>query len=390
MKILLITDGLPPDVLGGAGQIVRTTAEGLAKCGHDVSIITATAGGTVPASSSNIPVYAIPRRSSRWAHYRGVLSGSRANETLRIIDEVRPDIIHAHSIAWQAGYRWIPGARKRGIPVFLTAHDVMYVAYGRVTGDERLLFLRDLKRARWTWNPLRNIIIRSLLNRYCRVLCVSDALRDYLTSFGFTNLTTLHNGIDLNFWKPSLSQKDARAGLGLLQNKTIFLLAGRLGVDKGSKIVARTLPADAHLLLAGDVDEESFASVRERARVLGRQTSEQMKSLYAACDVALVPSICLDCFPTICLEAMANSRPVLATTFGGAKEAAEDGVTGWIIDPRDKEAFGAKMEWCVRNRTALPSFGEKGRKRAEKLFAMEDHIAKLISLYEESTKAYVR
>lgn len=385
MKILILTDGLPPKVLGGAGQIAWTTAIGMAKQGHDVTILTATEDGSPPSPPLGITVRAIPMKPSLWAHYRGVFSHTRSQEILRIIDDIKPDVIHAHSIAWQIGYRWIPGAHARGIPVFLTAHDVMYVAYGRVTGHEQMLFLKDLKRARWTYNPLRNLIIRLILNKHAHVLTVSNALRTYLESFGFKNLTTLHNGIDIHFWKPSMDQAEARKHLKLPADKTIFLLAGRLGFDKGSQIIARTLPNDAHLLLAGDVDDESFTSIKNRCHSLGRQTPEQLKTLYAACDVVLVPSICLDCFPTVNLEAMASGRPVIATTFGGSKEAILDGETGWIIDPRDERALHAKMQWCTDHRTELDHFGKNAHKRAEQEFSMENHIKALLSMYQNIT-----
>ena len=381
MKILLITDGLPPRVLGGTGNIVWQIAQGFAKAGHTVATLSAS-----PASSKSeglVTQYTIPERTSRWAHYRSVFSWSRSREIMRIIEEVKPDIIHAHTLASQCGYRWIPLAKAKGIPIVLTAHDVMNVACGRVKEQEKMLWFKDLRRCRISWNPLRTAIIRSMLNRHTKVWTVSDALRDFMEAHGFRNLTTLHNGIDTEFWTAQ-DTGSARSTLNLPQDKTLFLLAGRLGIDKGTDLIARTLPADAHLLLAGRADLSAFKHFGNRVHYFTHQNPEQMRLLYAACDAVLVPSLCLDCFPTVCLEGMSCARPVLATSWGGAKEAVENGKTGWVLNPLDASAWARCMQQCIENPEACKRMGEAGRARMQEHFSLSRFLQELKKSYHES------
>ena len=386
MRILHITDGIPPLVLGGSGRIVWETAKGLTKQGHAVTILTAAPEEALPDRLEGIRILTLPPRDQRFAHYRSVFSLKRSQEVLWAIEEVDPDIIHCHVLAWQMGYRWIGEVVRRGIPIVATAHDVMHVAFGRVTGLEWPLIFHDFKRTRWTMNPLRNLLIRRYLRKVQRILCVSDALRRYMERRGFKSfeaLQTLHHGIDLEFWNEVMPKEQARKNLGLSNDAPIFLLAGRIGLDKGSRIVAACLPKKAHLILAGNADWETFKPLGSRLSVFKNQSSEEMRTLYAACDCALVPSICLDCFPTVCLEAMACSRPVVATSWGGAKEGVTDGKTGWIIDPLDTEAFRKRLAWCADHREELPPFGKRGRLHMEQHFSLDHYLTKLTKIYKE-------
>lgn len=388
MRILLMTDGIPPETLGGTGGIVRMLATHLAHRGHDVHILTA-GEGVAMTTEGAVSVHRVRRLPPRWAHFRSVFSERRAREICAVIDHVQPDLIHAHTVAWQCGYRWIHGAARRKIPVIMHAHDVMHVSCWRVLGTEKWWQVdgKDLRRFRWTWNPLRRPLIRRALRRTERIICVSDALRLFLQPFRLGTLETLHNGINLAFWHATQEQRAARATLSIPQDAPTFLLAGRLGVDKGTNVVAQTLPPTAHLILAGAADLGPFERHADRIHFFPRQSPEQMRVLYAAADVVLVPSLCLDCFPTVCLEGMACCRPVLATSFGGAQESVTDGETGWVIDPRDTVAFRKRLEWCVDHRDQLMEIGRAGRSRVERYFPMEQMVEALEDRYTQAASA---
>src|SRR3989344_3571131 len=282
MRILLLNDDLPSDTLGGSGRIVVETARELTKRGHDVTILTAANAPPGNQKLEGIHIRTIPKLPVRWAHYRSVFSRRRAQEVLQVIREVKPDVIHAHGIAWQIGYRWIKSVQ--GIPIFSTAHGMMIIAYGKVLGTERFPLYYDLKRARWTYNPFRNRLIKKYLSVARKILCVSDALRLYLQSRGLRNLSTLHNGIDSNFWKANGTQEEARRKLGLPLQVPLFLIAGRLGYDKGVNLLLDLWPAllgDPHLVLAGTV--AGLPKISEPVfSVFENQTPEQMRSIYEA------------------------------------------------------------------------------------------------------------
>lgn len=383
MRILQISDEVPQVELGGSGRIAWETSRGMAGRGHEVWLLTAANAGVLPSEAEGFRIVTLPRLPIRWAHYRSVFSVRRRREIEAIINTVRPDVIHAHGLAWQMGYGWIRHAEKLGIPCVYTAHGTMHVSYGKVTGRETRLGWSDLKRAKWMMNPLRNPLVRTALNRCSVILCVSDALRTYLERFGFRNMRTLHNGIDLDFWKPTMTKEKARQSLGLPEDTPLFLLAGRIGHDKGSTVIMRTLPAEAHLVVAGSVDASLFPLIQDRVHIFKNQPAEGMRALYAACDAALVPSVYLDPFPTVCLESMACGRPVVATAHGGSSEAVADGVTGWVLDPLNENALRERLAWCTKNVPAMQAMGPDCRRRAEELFSQTIFCDKLLHIYAE-------
>lgn len=381
MRILHIVDGIPPYALGGTGRIVTEIACGQRKAGNEVAILSAAKSGTLQGSIDGVEILTITPKSERWAHWRSVFSVSRDWEVMKKIDTFKPNVVHAHTISRQMGYGWMPKLEKRGIKLIVTCHDVSHVAYGKVLGTEQALWWTELKRHKWSYNPFRNVLIRHFLKSADKILAVSDSLKTYLEKRGLRNVTTLHNGIDLEFWKPGVSKSEARIKLKLPQGTFLFLLAGRMGVDKGSTLISATLPNDAHLVLAGDRFSDEFAPVKDRMHVFYNQSADDMKLQYAASDVVLVPSRCMDCFPTVCLEAMALQKPVIATSWGGAKESVKAGETGWILDPLNTQLWSEKMAWCMTHRAELETFGKAGRKRMEEKFSLPVMLQKLEEIY---------
>ena len=93
----------------------------------------------------------------------------------------------------------------------------------------------------------------------------------------------------------------------------------------------------------------------------------------------LVPSICLDVFPTVVLDAMAYAKPVVATSFGGAREAVENGTTGYVVSPFNVEQMADHIETLLTQPELAREMGERGRALVESRF----HVAQTAARYLE-------
>ncbi len=382
MRILLLNDDLPMTALGGSGRVVAEAAQELSKRGHAVGIITAAHKDGTPFAMPGIEIMTVPSLPVRWAHWRSVFSKKRGREVLSFIDAFKPDVIHAHGVAWQIGYRWMDEIIRRGTPCFYTAHGMMIVSYGKVLGDESALWWNDLKKARWTYNPFRNAMIKSRLSKVTALLCVSHALKEYYEKVhGYRgNLKVLHNGIDTDFWTKQQSQTEARKKFGLPLDVPLGLLAGRLGYDKGLDLLLGIWPkvgSNAHLVLAGSVPPVS----QDRVHILPQMNAEGMRTLYAAVDVNLVPSLCFDCFPTTSLESMSCETPAIVTDRGGGKEAIIEGSTSWVINPRNSDEVLARINECFAKRSEMPTVGKAAREHVQAHFSLSSHIDRLLEIY---------
>ena len=190
----------------------------------------------------------------------------------------------------------------------------------------------------------------------------------------------------------------ARGGetLKRLTGKRIIFFGGRLSWLKGGreiclaiKNVIETMP-NAVLLLASKTDGEvkeilDFAAglgIDKNIIAAGWLSGNELKAAYNAADIVAVPSICFDSFPTINLEAMACRKPVIATCFGGSREAVLDGETGYIVNPFNIETMAEKIIDLLKNTDKARMFGETGYQKAREKFGLDMMIEDYLSWYK--------
>jgi glycosyltransferase involved in cell wall biosynthesis len=80
--------------------------------------------------------------------------------------------------------------------------------------------------------------------------------------------------------------------------------------------------------------------------------------------------------PTAILEAMACGKPVVSTDVGSVRELVEDGVSGFVVPPRNPEALAAAILRLLDDAELREQMGAAGRARAESQFAL-DRLADL-------------
>ena len=131
-----------------------------------------------------------------------------------------------------------------------------------------------------------------------------------------------------------------------------LLYVGRLSREKGlitlveavSLLVARGV--DIKLFLVGKGDLEEYLKTRckslhitNNVEFLGQVPhGTPLFEIYRQADIFVLPSF-TEGLPSVLLEAMANSVPVIATAVGGIPEVVRDGETGILVPPQDAEAI---------------------------------------------------
>lgn len=93
-----------------------------------------------------------------------------------------------------------------------------------------------------------------------------------------------------------------------------------------------------------------------------------------------------DVFPTVILEAMASSRPVVSTTLAGIPESVVDKETGLLVPAGESGLFADALETLCRDGELRTRYGSAGRARVEEHFQVEITVRPLIELLE-TTKA---
>lgn len=410
MRILFLNDLCDPRIGSSVRQMYQE-AEVLRARGHTAAIATAVQDPALVGETEILgtPVFRIlsdyPVRWRGWV----ALDNRRVRAPLReLFASWRPDVVHSHLIHTHLGYGALTAARRAGAAVVFTAHDVMTFCYQKLTcfhgGPAAKGELRDYQ-AYWQkcipcqrlrYNPWRNRAIRRVLARDVqRFTVVSDELGRAISANGIRVDRTVHNAIEP---RPVLPGKAAiaafRSRFGL-EDAPLLAIGGRLHEQKGVvelfrmlKLLGAEFPG-VRLLVMGHrkVYDQEFAAlaaelgVAERIVPTGWLDGDELSAAYAACDVLVTPSICFDTFGLVNLEAMEHGKPVVATVFGGSQEVVVDGVTGFIANPFDTEAYVERIARLLRDPALAARMGAAGRERALERFHIERLTGEFLEEY---------
>jgi len=385
MKILILADDFPPYSRGGAGFSTFDLGCAFQKKGHQVFVITtcqkkSDEGKTDYQELKVFSIYA--RYPARWRAYLSLYNPQTISQVRRLLQEIKPDIVHANNIHYYLSYYCLKLAKKYSRGLFLTARDAMLFNYGKLATkqylehfDPKTSCLDLLKQAKKRYNPFRNIIIRHYLKSVDKIFAISYSLKEALNQNGIGNVEVIYNGIDVADWQISQIRVEEFKKKYKMAGKKIIFCAGRTSALKGleqiNQVMAKVkeeIPA-AVLLIAG----------REGIGWLER---EELKAAYFASDIVVIPSIYLDPFNRTNIEAMACKKPVVGTKYGGTPEIVQDGVTGFVVNPFDVELMAAKIIDLLKNPQQAGGFGEAGYQRVRENFNLEKQADKYLDWFK--------
>ena len=218
-------------------------------------------------------------------------------------------------------------------------------------------------------------------------VCVSHGVLRFSRGVGGLDsrrLTVIPNGIDPGpFDRVSAVP---RGDLGIPEQAHLALAVGRLDVQKGladllaaaERVIAQC--PSWHLALAGDgpcrawlleqVDTQPLLG--GRIHWLGPR--DDVPGLLKAADVLVLASL-WEGMPNVVLEAMAASRPVVATAVEGTEELVIPGQTGWLVPPNDPAVLSTALLAAARAPDLCWTFGHEGRARVENEFSLDRTVA---------------
>jgi glycosyltransferase involved in cell wall biosynthesis len=213
-------------------------------------------------------------------------------------------------------------------------------------------------------------------------------------AFGWNGerIEVLHNGVDLERF--AIAPEDGlRAELSRGGTQRVVLVPTRLDPQKGLPFLveAACRVEGAHFVVAGEGPERRRldsairkAGIADRISLLGYRAD--VPELVAASDLVVLPSL-YEGLPLVVVEAMAGSRPVVATAVGGTDEAVVDGETGLLVPAADEGALASAITRLLEDPALARRFGEAGRRRAEAAFSDGAVAARVEEIYDELLEA---
>jgi glycosyltransferase involved in cell wall biosynthesis len=289
-------------------------------------------------------------------------------EIIALIRRERPALLHTHTT--KAGILGrVAGWMTRTKTIHTPHGHLFYGYFGK--GKERFY-----------------VLLEQLAARLCeRIITISeDERREYLKK-GIGNakkVVTVYNGIDTGQFPGD--GKKARAELGIAQGTPLVGFVGRMvkGPDRfveAAKEIQAAYP-QAHFVMVGDgpmmADLMNMAQGISGFHFLGYR--EDIPDLMAALDLLTIPSL-NDGFNLAAVEAMASSKPIVATAVGGLPEVVGDG--GILVKPEDTKGLAQEIIRLINAPDLRKQIGKEGRKRTEALFDWDVCLQRTLDIYHQ-------
>lgn len=353
--------------LYGSGKILSQIAENLRKNGHNVTVVLSEdgpLGETLRAHGIEVVKIRLGIIRRKYFNFSGILNRIKISlkayiELKRLAKIKNTDLIYSNTTAVVVG-----------------------------------AFVANSLKLRHVWHVHEIIIKPIVIYRFIgwllksyggEIIAVSEAVKSHWSPFlQPNNIKLVYNGIDISPFEYNNSQ--LKTELGLSEETIVIGMIGRIHFWKGQKyflqIASELLKKkfNIHFVMVGDAFPgyeylyEELKNTKNDLQI-GHAISdigyrEDIPNILSGIDILVLPSTLPDPFPTVILEAMAASKPVIATHQGGAPEMIENGISGLLIPLHDAKKSAELISPILSNKTLMLKMGKMGNKRLKEKFSL--------------------
>ncbi|MGL4945148.1 MAG: glycosyltransferase family 4 protein, partial [Fusobacteriaceae bacterium] len=178
----------------------------------------------------------------------------------------------------------------------------------------------------------------------------------------------------------------------------IFLMVARAFFDKGfreyeeaARIIQKEYPQVKFQFLGalgegsrGGVDGKYMDKLVLEGTMQYLGITDDVPSVVKEADCVVLPSY-REGISMVLLEAASMEKPIIATNVTGCREIVEDGITGFLVEPRSSESLAEAMKKFLKlNSSEKKIMGRKGREKVIDEF--DERI--IIEIYKKKVGKY--
>ena len=218
----------------------------------------------------------------------------------------------------------------------------------------------------------------------------------YHPKLDVSKVVYIHNAVNVRRFSPDgeVSQRL----MALKDGRKCVLYVGRVNEKKGVRDLIRAFEIvlskqrDCILAIAGSGDrkyieglikEVGKAGLDDHVYFLGPVPNREMPALMRAADIIAYATREGEGIPRALLEGMACGKPVVATEVAGIPEAVIDGVTGFLVKPRDITSLADRLSILLMDDSLRRDMGLRARRHVETEFNYDTVIPKIAALLRE-------
>jgi len=247
--------------------------------------------------------------------------------------------------------------------------------------------------------------INMLMGRYAdKIVTVSQAVANHIKQSPFikdSQVEVIYNGVDNTVYYP-MDASSIREKFDIAQDALVIGMIGRVNAIKGQNDFIEAVEPllekneQAVAFLAGGVFpgeewrleelDKRIASSSVVSQIHRIDYYDKTSELYNMFDIFVLPSIKPDSLPTVVLEAMACSKPVVGYNNGGIAEMVVDDKSGCLVKPNRPQELSNAISLLLDSSEKREKFGRVGYQRQKELFSLESYIKNFSELYKTDRK----
>jgi len=285
---------------------------------------------------------------------------------------LKPKIVHTH--LYEAGIWGRLVGKLAGVPVILTTEVGMTL-----------------------WKKRHHLLLERFVNRFTdKMIAVSEDIRQrriHDEGISPEKIIMIPAAVDIERFSRMISREQVRTELQIDTSFPVIGTVARLVAAKrldclleAARVVCEAVP-QARFLIIGDgpLREElegqamQLGLAPEHVRFLGNR--QDVTDFLSALDIFVLSSE-REGLPVSLLEAMAASRPVVATRVGGIPQVIQDGHNGLLVPPHDPAGLAKAIITLTEDSTLRESVAREGYRTVEARFSTDVVGQQIIALYD--------
>jgi glycosyltransferase involved in cell wall biosynthesis len=315
----------------------------------------------VPSNIQQI-LWAGGQREFRWSQLPRLTFDFR-----RVVNEIKPDLIHAGPIQTCAFIAALSGFR----PIL-----TMCWGYDLVQDADHNSWMK--------W------VTRYTLKRSAFFTSDAQFTRDKAVSFGMNPERTVIFpwGVDVEYFSRKTFKRSNVQTFTLFCNRTWESIYGVDVLAKAFVQVAATKP-DLNLILLGGGSQGAHirqiflnGGALDRIHFGGQVRQNDLPRWYHMADIYISPSH-VDGSSVSLMEALASGLPCLVSDIPGNREWIVEGQNGWLFRDGDADDLAEKILHAIKSRRSFKKIGDSARKTAEQKADWKKNFGKLLEAYEK-------
>jgi len=258
----------------------------------------------------------------------------------------------------------------------------------------------DLKKYGFIDNLISTIYINTLfrltLSLTDRILIVNSDWKNVFFNTGHVlrnyqrKIEVVPNGIDLSLFSPKKKRvKNTLLFVSILSSTHKFK-----GLDYLLESISQVKSQikDIRLVVIGEgslkneyIELSKNLKIDKHVKFVGEKKQTELVDYYNKANILILPSVDIEGFGNVLVEALACKTPVITTNIVGLVKDISNSRSGIIVEPKSSTQLSMAIIKLLGNQTLLEKMGDNGRKLVEEKYSWKKVADKVNNVYKEIT-----